>query len=301
MMKKLKPMKSNVYDNGADKYGNRFGGSNSRQALSLGKVHLEKWKPQEGKNVVNIIPFSADATNPLVVSGKAEEGDTLYSLDYFVHQSVGASKQSVLCLKQFGKRCPCCDESNRLRAKGEDSSLYAKRRVAYVVHDTVHDTYGVWDTGYTTVEKELVQEISLTTDENGARINPMDPENGYSVEFVGTKEQFNGISYIKPGRFRFVKRPPLTDDELNHSVDLATTMNIMDEDEMQGLFTDGFTSSSATISKPVVEEVVEEIVKEEPAQKSTNSSQCPSGYGWGTADKHPECGGCPVWDKCAFA
>ena len=287
---KLKPMKMGAYENGADKYGNRYGGSSFGQpALNISKVKLEKWKPGEGRNLVDIIPFAATADNPLVKSGKAEEGDTLYSLDYFVHNNVGPNSSSVPCLRQFGGNCPCCNESKRLKDSGMESEIYAKRRVVYIVHDLLHDKYGVWDTGYKSVEKELQQEAALTTNENGERVNVMDPYEGMSLEFQGTPDSFNGNDFFKPTRFRFVKREPLSDEVLSHATDLATVMNFVDEAAMEKML-----SGASHVAAP---QTAQASVPEAKSEGKTETS-CPYGHPWHDADKHDECMSCPVWEKC---
>jgi len=304
MMKKtLKPINQNVYDAANDKNGNRFGGNSFRPTLNIKDLKLERWKPKEGRNLINIIPFAAEATNPMVVCNKVSEGDTLYSLDYFVHPNVGPNQVDVPCLKQFGRNCPCCNEDKRIHDMGQKSTMWAKRRVVYVIHDLLSDTYGVWDTGYKSVEMKILQEISYSAaNNNGAIINPMDPENGCSIEFQGVKSTFNGREYFDPDRFRFVERGPLTDAELEHSVDLSTVVNFMNEDEMERVISGEVTPSAP---KPVVENnttssLASQAASDEPsAPKASAGKTCPYGHPFHEADKHDECLSCPVWADCA--
>ena len=72
------------------------------------------------------------------------------------------------------------------------------------------------------VEKEIMQECSIRADANGAKLNVMDWEEGKSIEFYGVEETFNGVKYNKPTRFNFLDRNPLSDNVLNHSVDLSS-------------------------------------------------------------------------------
>ena len=153
-----KKISSVAHQIGADEQGNRYGGNGFQDFIS--PKGLDKWKPQVGPNKIDIIPYNATKSHPLVITGQMEEGDGLYSLDVYVHRGIGPARKNIPCLKQFGKNCPLCNEANRLKNLGTDESsklsseLYAKRRVVYVVHDLVNDKYGYWDTGYKTVEQK---------------------------------------------------------------------------------------------------------------------------------------------------
>lgn len=327
MFNKNMKMDMSVYQMGADENGNRYGNSGFSENIDPSKVGLQKWKPQEGRNLIDIIPFNADKNNPLVVSGKAIEGAVLYSLDYFTHRDIGPGHSNITCLKQYGRDCPLCRENERLFNLGEAhrdeaSKLRSKRRVVYVIHDLIKNTYGYWDTGWSSVEKELTKEASFCIDENtGAKINVFDWQEGMSVEFQGTKESFAGHEFIKPERFRFIKRAPLTDDVLEHSVDLSTTVKFMEPEEMERMLSNKPVSTpaaAAPVSKPVYEapqptmqnvsfdklepaasqptaSLAQEAVAEAP---KPTGNVCPCGYTWGDADHHAECATCSVWDKC---
>ena len=114
-----KTMTAKAYENGSNPYGNRFGNSGGfNDSLDVKKTGLEKWKPHDGENNIDVIPFNATAENPLVIAGKAEVGDPMYSLDYFVHRSIGPSKANITCLTQYGEDCPLCREAKRIKELG---------------------------------------------------------------------------------------------------------------------------------------------------------------------------------------
>ena len=100
-----KPLKASVLANGSDDNGLRYGGSGYKSSLDFSKLGLERYKTREGLNKIDIIPFNAGPKHPLVIAGKCEEGDTVYSLDYFVHRGIGPNGDDFTCLKQFGQSC----------------------------------------------------------------------------------------------------------------------------------------------------------------------------------------------------
>ena len=294
----------------ADERGNSHGGAGFKDFLS--PKGLEKWKPSEGINKINVIPYNVTATHPLVVTNQTDVGDVCYSLDVYIHRGVGASQSNVTCLRQFGKRCPLCEEANRLYGLGTDeakkqaSKISGKRRIVYLVQDLNNNKFGWWDTGYNTVEKNIQAIAGFEVDEDtGAKIDVYDVEEGRSIKFIGTKNSFNGHEYIEPGNFSFEPRHPLSEQALSISTDLSQYLNIMSEEDMEKVLagetvtpTDNSSKEpqSAAVSENLVKEAVKEEVKTE--TPAPTGKVCPCGYEWGDADNHPECATCKVWDKC---
>lgn len=340
-----KTMTAKAYENGSNPFGNRFGNSGGFQdSLDTKKAGLERWKPAEGENTVDFVPFNATAENPLVIAGKAEVGDPMYSLDYFVHRSIGPNKANITCLTQYGCDCPLCRESDRIKALGgkenEDKAfeIKAKRRVVYVVHDLKTNKYGFWDTGYKSVEEELLKRARVTKDpQTGAPANVFDWHDGMSVTFLGTKKKYAGKEYNEPSTFSFVPREPLSDDVLSHSIDLATVIKKTSAEDMEKLIS-GKAYAVQSKSEETKEETPSQSVesanitdydepsptadlaaqaasaasgtsfndmkpvekKEESAPAETKCNSCPFGHNWGEADKHPDCTKCDtvMWEKC---
>lgn len=252
-----KTMTARTYENGSNSYGNRFGNSGGFQdSLDTKKAGLEKWKPAEGENLVDFIPFNATEDNPLVIAGKAEVGDPMYSLDYFVHRNVGPNNANIVCLKQYGEDCPLCRESKRLKELGGEENekkaqkLNAKRRVVYVVHDLKTNKYGYWDTGYKSVEEPIMNRARMTKDpKTQAAANVFDWHDGMSVRFLGTKKKFEGKEYNEPSTFDFEPREPLSDEVLSHSIDLATVIKKTSAEDMEKLIS-GKAYSVSSQPKP---------------------------------------------------
>ena len=307
-----------AHEIGTSDKGNRFGGAGFQDFIS--PVGLEKWKPAEGVNRIDILPYNAGETHPLVVTGQAEVGDGLYSLDVYVHRDVGPSHRNIPCLKQFGKRCPLCEEASRLRNSGTEegqkasSELYARRRVVYLIHDLTTGKYGYWDTGYKLVEQKLNSAAEFVVDESGRKVDVYDWEEGRSVHFMGTAKTFNGNKFVEPDGFGFDPRNPLSDEVLKHSQDLSASLNMVSEEDMEKILAGAVVQTqkpqpaeTAPVQEthtpapsPLVDDLTSQAMAgtSNPALTQAGGKVCPCGHKWGEADKHPECGACQEWENC---
>ncbi len=260
--KKTSPV---AISSGNSEFGNRFGGAGFTDFIHS-MNGIEKWKPSAGINKIDIIPYNASKTHPFVVTGQVEEGDCFYSLEIFVHKNIGPSRSAYPCLKQFGKRCPFCDEGQRLRNLGTEAgdagakALYASRRIVYIIHDLINNKYGYWDTGFKSVQQKIAA-LSQFEVENGAKIDVFDWEEGRTIQFVGTEKVFNGNKFIEPDGFNFAKRPPLSDEVLSHSIDPSTMLNMADEATLERLLAGDFTANqnTAQASAPVQQSAPVEV------------------------------------------
>lgn len=327
-----KPMNMAAFENGGDQWGNRFGGNGFTDSLDTGKLKLERWKPSEGENLVDVIPFNASEENPLVISGKIGVGDTIYALDYFVHKGIGPSRKNITCLTQYGMSCPLCEEKKRLKNSSDAGDqkkaekIGSKRRVVYVIHDLKTNKYGFWDTGWKSVEEKIQKLARVTKDSRtGAPINPFDWNCGATIKFYGEKKKFEGSDYIEPDLFSFVEREALSDEVLEHSVDLATVIKKTSAEEMEQILAGKLVAdktedtadkqpnafenapasetSNQTKTSSLAESALKAVETTSESKPSFNNmetvNKCPYGYNWGEADKHDECKKChDFWDKC---
>lgn len=335
-----KPISSTVLKMGTSETGNQYGGAGYKSTFDVSKLageKLEKYKVREGQNIIDIIPYNAGPNHPLVKTGQAAEGDTMYSLDYFVHKAIGPAKQDFVCLKQFGLNCPCCNESSRYYSIGTDdakkmgTALRSKRRCVYIVHDLLDNKFYYFDTAWFSFEKNVNTRAQVTVDETtGAPINPFDWQSGRTIVFLGAKDKYDGKDFIKiqEASFDFRKREPLSDAVFEHSVDLSAGLIVDGEEDMdkaisgkpvinnpqtpaQNNPTPASTSNPAQTSaqnfntmaevSPIdtaVDNAMSAPAQATPAQTAPAGNTCPCGHNWGEADSYPECGTCQVWDKC---
>lgn len=327
MFDKRKKISPKVHEMSAS--GNRFGGNGFKELIS--KPGLEKWKPVAGQNRIDIIPYNATKTHPLVITGQIDEGDALYSLDIMVHPNMGPAQNTLLCLRQYGRRCPICEECSRLmnlgteEGKADSGKMYARRRIIYLVHDLNTGKFGWWNTGYKAVEQKIYSAASFEMDENGNKIDVFDWEEGKTLRFMGQESSFNGHKYVEADGFGFLPRRPLSEEVLSQSDDLSKYLTLTSEEEMERLLTGELPSKAAPASSSNIENVpravpeppadaygpqpeqdtmamppVEEKTTQAPAAPIAPANSCPCGHKWGGCDQHDECSSCPtdIWERC---
>ena len=194
-------------------YESKESGNTSRKSvLDWKKVDGEVtfFKPTEGKNRINIIPYVIRTKNhPLVKKGEFSVGDSDYVMDFFIHKSVGPTESSVLCLKStFGKPCPVCELQAKLRKEGKEDeakALKPSRRVAYNIEDTKEPgKLKVFETSHYLFEKELIDEAR--DDEENGFVDFADPEEGKEVKFRASKTSQGGYEFLEFKSFGFEDR-----------------------------------------------------------------------------------------------
>ena len=194
-------------------YESKESGNISRKSvLDWKKVDGEVtfFKPTEGKNRINIIPYVIKTKNhPLVKKGEFSVGDSDYVMDFFIHKSVGPTESSVLCLKStFGKPCPVCELQAKLCKEGkgdEAKALKPSRRVAYNIEDTKEPgKLKVFETSHFLFEKELIDEAR--DDEENGFVDFADPEEGKEVKFRASKTSQGGYEFLEFKSFGFEDR-----------------------------------------------------------------------------------------------
>ena len=175
MVNKKKGGLSKRYQASFDTKESRGGSKNGVMDWRKVDGEVNFFKPVEGKNRINIIPYVIKTKNhPLVKRGEFEIGDTDYVMDCWVHRSVGLSEVSVVCLKEtYGKPCPICEQSAMFAKEGKDKEakdLKPKRRVIYNIQDLKEpDKLKVFEASHNLFEKELIDEAR--DDEEGGFVD----------------------------------------------------------------------------------------------------------------------------------
>ncbi len=215
---------------------------------SSGRVGIMDWKkvdgevqffsPVEGRNRINIIPYTIKSKNhPLVRKGEFEIGDKDYVMDVFVHRGVGPSETSVLCIKNtYGKPCPICEQSALLRKQGKEDeagALKPSRRVFYNVQDLKNpDVLKVFEASHYLFEKELIDEAR--DDEEGGFVDFADEESGKEIKFRCSKTSRGGFEFNEFKSFSFEDRDENIPDELLESaISFDEIMNVPTYEEAE--------------------------------------------------------------------
>ena len=115
--------KNSLKDRLKKDYESKDRGAGSRpSAMDWKKIDDVKFfKPKEGKNIIDIVPYIIKTKNdPLVKTGDAKVGDQSYMLDLFIHTNIGPTQAQIICLKEtYGKPCPICEQRQAFYNEGK--------------------------------------------------------------------------------------------------------------------------------------------------------------------------------------
>lgn len=322
-----------------DSYDSRNQGGSRNGILDWSKHSGNKvkfYKLKEGINKLDIIPYTISSSNhPLVKRGTLNIGDLDYTLDIWVHKSVGPAETDVVCLKKnYGKGCPLCDQAEVYKQAGkkEEFDAYkAKRRVFYNIRDVSkpEDGIQVLEQSHFKFEKELIEEAK-TSVEGGGIVDFADPDEGMTVKFKGSPNSFGGRTSIEPKNFSFVDRSEKVGKLSKSAIGFDALLVLHTAAEMEEIMNgveddddDDIPSRTSRATKDDDEEKEDEKPtrrnKDEddddeedekprhskPVEKDEDEDdkpKCPKGHRFGKDnDEFPDCDDCPMWKACARA
>lgn len=237
-------------------------GGGTRIVRSTG---LSDYKPVEGANRFNVIPFPV--RNPLyppVAKGEIVAGeDWEQFLDVWVHSRIGEGNKDFLCLKQFGHACPLCAETSRLydeadrqgdeKLKKRATDLKAKRRSLIIVQPIVKgepQDLALFNASHFSFTSKLLKEANDNPD-GGGPINFADPENGRVVYFRAEPSTRVKKAFDFDG-FKFAQRDAELDVDWDKIPSLDELMVLPTKEDMEAALFGG--PSGATKGEDEVEE-----------------------------------------------
>lgn len=263
------------YDNQGS-FGSKTGVMNWKKV----EREVEFFSPKEGRNRINIVPYSIKTKNhPLVKKGEFEIGDKDYVMDIFTHRGVGPSEATVLCLKEtYGKPCPICEQAQMLKKQGKEKeagALKASRRVFYNVQDLKNpDKLLVFEASHYLFEKELIEEAR--DDDEGGFVDFADEESGKEIKFRCSKVSKGGFEFNEYKSFSFEDRDDNIPDELLESaISFDEIMNVPTYEEVEKILygeddeDDSDEDEKLAKKSKKVESEDEEDSDEEPAPKKS--------------------------------
>ena len=267
------------------------------------------FSPVEGRNRINIIPYTIKTKNhPLVRRGEFDVGDLDYVLDIFVHRNIGPSESTVLCLKStLGKPCPICEQSAMLRKQGKEkeaNELKASRRVVYNVQDMKEpDKLKIFETSHFLFEKELIDE---SRDEEGGFVDFAGPDDGKEIKFRCSEVQNGAMKFKEFKSFSFEDRDePIPEELIEKAISFDDILKIPTYDEVEKILLGSDDGEDEEVeSKDETEEVESKDETEEVKPSKSNrrdfESKCPFGHNFGVdCDCYDDCYNyCDKWDKC---
>jgi hypothetical protein len=226
--------KNSLKDRLKKDYESKDRGAGSRpSAMDWKKIDDVKFfKPKEGKNIIDIVPYIIKTKNdPLVKTGDAKIGDQSYMLDLFIHSNIGPTQASIICLKEtFGKPCPICEQRQAFyneSKKTEAGALRAKRVCFYnvrpyekrIVKDKEiwepTDELMIWNISHFLFQKELIEEAKASSDDGGI-IDFVDINDGKSISFRAAETESNindkNVKFFEYKSFSFKNRKESLDE-----------------------------------------------------------------------------------------
>lgn len=301
----------------------------SDRILDLSKAgDASFFTPEEGKNLIDILPFTVKSKHH---PQGLKPGDEDYVLDIWIHSFVGAGNGSVLCLKKtFGKPCPICEEQAVLRKSddAEDDAVKAlnpKRKCIYNVVDLNNEDKGIqlFEVSHFLFEKELLEKV----EGDDEFITFADLEEGRSIEFRAKKEKFGQFDFLKYKDFTFKKRSGYEEDVLEQTFPLDELLIIPTYDKVKALFYGSGEEEGQEDESEEKEEPKKKTLSRKPAsgekekeeepkkktltrgktagsenkkEKEETNSECPNGHSFGKdCDEHKDCKDCDAWESCA--
>ena len=218
------------------------------QTGKFGTIFVENppmWSCAPGPHELVIIPYdtmsgqnseyrkgNSDLNMPFS-NEELESGSTWdYKLSVLLHYSMGINEDTVLCLRTIGRRCPICEERERLlREEGLDinssdiQALTARKRVLYniVCFDSAEEFdkgIQVWDAPHASIEDELSILVNKRDIRTGEIINRpyFIPEEGWNILFERTGKGLN-TEYKYLEIKKRLEKDDFTDSELDELYD----------------------------------------------------------------------------------
>lgn len=274
-----------------------------KRVLNFQDENVQFYKPKEGMNKIDIIPYIVATDNH---PHNKEKNNLSYVLDVYVHSYIGINKSSFVCMqKTYGKRCPICEEQRMYRDQNQKEladKLNSSRKVFYNIIDTDNRDAGIqiFATSHFLFEKELTEEAFVGADADGNGIILFaDIEDGRTISFRAretTKTFGSGkpTTYLEYKNFSFHKRDTDYDERiLKKAYSLDNYLYIPTYDE----------------AKNELLGIEDEDNKEDKKKEGWINDKedkgiikCPEGFNFGADwDEHDECDECNLWKDCKKA
>lgn len=219
-----------------------------RESSGYGYLNLPKglaiFKEEEGKLKIDIIPYYVTDEHHLDRNADdefaANVGNPWYKKPVWVHRSVGADKQSVICpAKTIGKKCPICEYRDKQKAEGvekDDQVSYPQQRNIYIIipigSKKFDEKFHIWDIANGNFQKVLDEELGDHS-EYGAF---PDPEEGKTLSVRFTEEKFGKNKYFSASRIDFEDRDAYDDDIMEKAPCIDDMVKILTYKELSALF-----------------------------------------------------------------
>ena len=199
---------------------------------------VELYKPEKGVEEFDIIPYKVTAEN----HPEVKAGELWYERTYLAHRNVGPEEKFLICPRTIGKRCPICEEYQKLKRDpdaDEDivAGLKAKERELFnVVTKDGDGSVMLMDISVFLFGKKLEAEI-LEGDESNASFAEL--KDGKTLKVRWEQKTMGKNKFVEAGRIDFVDRDDIDEAALDMAVDLDEAMKILSYEEIEKIFQAG--------------------------------------------------------------
>ena len=260
---------------------------------------LPQWVCGEGQHRIDIVPYEIGENHP-----DLEEGDYGYHFDFWAHFQIGPEKESYVCPKVFGEKCPICEAraaylSDEYFDEDKAKACKAKRRTLYnvIVNDTNEEKdkgVQVWHVSDWFMQKHLAD---MAKDEfTGETVDFADPDNGKAIKFTrnGTDQKSEFIGHGFVNRIDKKKKEyTISDEALENAFILEDCVKRSTYEEMY----EAYWGKKVEDDDADDDDGSSQYVDDDGGEDEVN--ECPSGHKFGMdINTEPECEECDVWDDC---
>jgi len=222
-----------------------------------------------------------------------------------VHRNIGQEQKRVVCLKNFNKPCPICEE--RVASRDDEDkwkALGVSRR--FLMNIVVDGKVQVMEFSDYNFGQLLEKEIDDGEDD---WIAFAESEGGYTLRVRFGEDSMGGnITFLVAERIDFKRREDIDESLLEQAVDLDKALIVYDYDKLKAIFygedieeeeDNPFTSEK----EPETED--DPDPEPEPEPESEDIDSCPYDHNWGKdCDETDDCEDCKDdnpdhYDACA--
>lgn len=216
------------------------GSSGSTEFFELPE-NISKWIPEKPNRFkIDILPFEVGGND----HPDDVEKDTIWmKMPFTVHHGIGPSNKSIVCPRSIDKRCPICEERDRLYNDDADGNteaikgLYAQKFVAYNIVDPENSSkVAIFCMSRGKFAGALEDE--LKDPDNAEHLPYFDviKKRGRTLIVRFSEANFQGRKYLEATRIDFKKRDDMDEDDvLESTVALDTALIVKDYSEIKAM------------------------------------------------------------------
>ena len=192
-----------------------------------------------GKITLDFLPYEVKTDNH--PDGR-EPGDVWYKYPFFVHHSIGVRNDSFVCPTSIGKKCPICEERERLAIKDKEKykeaikKLRPQKFVAYNINDPEDkEKIAIFAMSRGKFAVALEKELDEGDDDI---LNFFDvTDDGRTLKIRFSEETYEGRKFLKATRIDFLERDEMDEDKtFKRTVVLDECFNVLPYDKLKSFF-----------------------------------------------------------------